>query len=172
MQYITAVALAERPGARELAQVATAEHLRLVPFELMEATLRGRDRSAWAADQVEAADGALQRIADAVGQAESLVDGFLARRGYPLPLAPVPELVTGWVRDITRYLLHKDRGGKEADDPIVRAYRDALKFLEMIAAGKFSLGAHDPVQSDPNRLDVRFESAPAVFNRNQLRAFR
>jgi len=172
MQYITAAALAERPGARELAQVATAEHLRLVPFELMEATLRGGDRSAWTADQVEAADDALQRIEEAVGQAESLVDGFLAQRGYPLPLSPVPELVTGWVRDIARYLLHKDRGGKEADDPIVRAYRDALKFLEMIAAGKFSLGASDPIISRNLRASVRFESSPNVFNRNQLRAFR
>ncbi|MGE4404483.1 gp436 family protein [Pseudomonas sp.] len=172
MQYITAVALAERPGARELAQVATAEHLRMVPFELMEATLRGGDRSTWTADQVAAADDALQRIEEAVGQAESMVDGFLARRGYPLPLSPVPELVTGWVRDIARYLLHKDRGGQAADDPIVRAYRDALKFLEMIAAGKFSLGANDPIQTDPNLVDVRFDSSPSVFNRDQLRAFR
>lgn len=172
MHYITAVALAERPGARELAQVATAEHLRMVPFELMEATLRGTDRSSWTPELVAAADDALQRIEEAVGQAESLVDGFLAQRGYPLPLAPVPELVTGWVRDIARYLLHKDRGGKEADDPIVRAYRDALKFLEMIAAGKFSLGASDPIQTNPSLVDVRFESSPNVFNRNQLRAFR
>lgn len=172
MQYITAAALAERPGARELAQVATAEHQRVVAFELMEATLRGSDRSSWPADQVTVADDALRRIEEAVAQAESLVDGFLARRGYPLPLSPVPELVTGWVRDIARYLLHKDRGGKEDNDPIVRAYRDALKFLEMIAAGKFSLGGNDPIASNPDVADVRFESSPSVFNRDQLRAFR
>jgi phage gp36-like protein len=171
MQYITAAALAERPGARELAQVATAEHQRMVPFELMEATLRGTDRSSWTADQVAVADDALRRIEDAVSQAESIIDGYLARRGYPLPLSPAPELVTGWTRDIARYLLHKDRGGKEDTDPIVRAYRDALKFLELIAAGKFSLGAADPITSNPDQLDVRFQSSPSVFDRTSRRSF-
>lgn len=172
MQYITAVQLAERPGAKELSQVATAEHLRLVPAGLMEATLRGGDRSTWTPDELTAADDALQRIEDAVRQAESLVDGYLARRGYNLPLNPVPELVTGWVRDIARYLLHKDRGGKEDTDPIVRAYRDALKFLDLTATGRFSLGAADPIQADPNSLDVRFDASPNVFNRDQLRSYR
>jgi phage gp36-like protein len=171
MQYITPTDLAERPGARELAQVASAAHLAMVPSELMEATLRGGDRSAWTADQVTAADDALQRIEDAVRQAESLIDGYLARRGYGLPLSPVPELVTGWARDIARYLLHKDRQGREDNDPIVRAYRDALKFLELTATGKFSLGAADPIQSNPNNLDVRFEASENVSSRKQLKAF-
>jgi len=172
MQYITAVQLAERPGAKELSQVATAEHLRIVPAGLMEATLRGGDRSAWTADELVAADDAMQRIEDTVSQAESLVDGYLARRGYNLPLNPVPDLVTGWVRDIARYLLHKDRGGKEDSDPIVRAYKDALKFLDLTANGRFSLGGNDPIQTNPNSLDVRFDASPNVFSRDQLRSFR
>lgn len=171
MQYITPDDLAERPGARELAQVATKEGARQVATELMEATLRGGDRSTWPADQVAVADDALQRIQGAVTEAESLINGYLARRNYPLPLSPVPELVTGWVRDIGRYLLHKDRGGKEDSDPVVRNYRDALKFLGLIAEGKFSLGAADPITSNPSQLDVRFESAPSVFDRTSRRAF-
>lgn len=172
MQYITAAQLAERPGARELSQVATRADLRPVAWELMEATLRGGDRSTWTSDDIAVADDALGRIDDAVMQAESLIDGYLARRGYALPLNPVPELVTGWVRDIARYLLHKDRSGKEDSDPIVRAYRDAMKFLELIAAGKFSLGAQDAIVNDPGSVDVRFESSPNVFNRDQLGSFR
>lgn len=172
MQYISAAQLAERPGAQELAQVATATHLRVVPAELMEATLRGGDRSAWTLDEVAAADDALQRIDNAVGQAEGMIDGYLAKRGYSLPLSPVPGLVTGWTRDIARYLLHKDRRGIEDSDPIVRAYRDALRFLELIGAGKFSLGAEDPVQNAPAAIDVRFEATPSVFGRDQLRSFR
>jgi phage gp36-like protein len=172
MQYITAAALAERPGARELSQAATASHLRPVVWELMEATLRGGDRSTWTAEQQAEADDALRRIEDAAAQAESLVDGYLGKRGYSLPLSPVPELVTGWVRDIARYLLHKDRGGKEDSDPIVRAYRDALKFLQQIAEGKFSLGANDPVAASPSAIDVRFEADDNVFSREQLRVFR
>lgn len=172
MQYITAIQLAERPGAFELAQVATAEHVRPVPAALMEATLRGDDRSDWSADELLTADAALQRIEDAVGQAESLIDGYLAKRTYSLPLSPVPQLVTGWARDIARYLLHKDRKGKEDGDPIVRAYRDALKFLEQIVAGKFFLGGEDAIANNPNSLDVRFEASDNVFSRDQLRSFR
>lgn len=171
MQYITLDDLAERPGARELAQVATPEHARQVATELMEATLRGGDRSAWLPADVAVADDALQRVEDAVTQAESLIDGHLAKRNYPLPLSPVPKLVTGWVRDIARYLLHKDRGGKEDSDPVVRGYKDAMKFLGMIVKGEFSLGAEDAVTSNPNLLDVRFESAPSVFNRRERKAY-
>ncbi len=171
MQYITPDDLAERPGARELAQVATKEGAHQVATALMEATLRGGDRSAWQADQVAVADDALQRIQDAVTEAESIIDGSLAKRSYPLPLSPVPRLVTGWTRDIARYLLHKDRGGREDSDPIVRNYRDALKFLALIVKGEFSLGAEDPITSNPNQLDVRFESAPSVFDRTSRRAF-
>ncbi len=171
MQYITLDDLAERPGARELAQVATKEGVRAVATDLMEATLRGADRSTWPADQVAVADDAQQRIAGAVSEAESLIDGYLAKRNYPLPLSPVPELVTGWVRDIARYLLHKDRAAKEDSDPIVRNYKDALKFLGLIADGKFSLGAEDPIASNPNLVDVRFESAPSVFDRASRRVF-
>lgn len=171
MQYITPDDLAERPGAHELAQVATKADERQVVTALMEATLRSGDRSAWPADQVAVADDALQRIQDAVSEAESIIDGSLAKRSYPLPLSPVPRLVTGWTRDIARYLLHKDRGGKEDSDPIVRNYRDALKFLALIVKGEFSLGAEDPITSNPNQLDVRFESAPSVFDRTSRRAF-
>lgn len=171
MNYITLDDLAERPGARELAQVATKEDARAVATDLMEATLRGADRSAWSVDQVVVADDALQRIQDAVTEAESLIDGYLAKRSYPLPLSPVPKLVTGWARDIARYLLHKDRGGKEDTDPIVRNYKDALKFLGLVADGKFNLGAEDPIASNPALVDVRFESAPSVFDRKSRMAY-
>ena len=89
MSYISHVQLAERPGARELAEVATATHEHIVAAELMEATLQGGDRSAWSADEIAVADDALQRIDDAVSDAQATIDGFLGKRGY-LPLNPVP----------------------------------------------------------------------------------
>ncbi|MNG11758.1 hypothetical protein D3C84_953210 [compost metagenome] len=67
--------------------------------------------------------------------------------------------------------MHKDRGGKEDTDPVVRNYKDALKFLAMIVKGEFSLGAEDPITSNPDQLDVRFESAPSVFDRTSRRSF-
>ena len=170
MPYITHTELAERPGARELAQVATADNLRVIDFELMDASLRGGDRSAWDASALAAADDALRRIDDAVTEAEALIDGYLAKRGYALPLAPVPGLVTAWCRGIARYMLHKNRRTMEATDRIARGYTDALRLLQQTADGKFSLGALDAVAND--KLDARFECAPSVFSRRQLGAFR
>jgi phage gp36-like protein len=147
MSYISHAQLAERPGARELAEVATATHEHIVAAELMEATLQGDDRSAWSADEIAVADDALQRIDDAVSDAQATIDGFLGKRGY-LPLNPVPGIVTAWTRAIARYFLHKDRiRTDEKSDPIVRDYRDAMKLLQLTAEGKFSLGADDDLVS-------------------------
>ena len=172
MAYITPADLAERPGAKELAQVATPEHKRIADTALMDATLRGGDRSSWTAEDQADADAAMARIQDAVVEADALIDGFLAKRGYPLPLAPVPKLVTGWSRSIARYLLHKSRISLESNDPIVRDYRDALKLLQLTADGKFSLGADDTVATGGSSTDVRFSHAPQVFGRKQLNSFR
>lgn len=171
MIYITTTDLAERPGARELAQVASAAHKPVVADDLMDATLRGTSRAGFDVDDIAAADEALARITDAVSEAESLIDGFLQKRGYGLPLNPVPKLVTGWARDITRYFLHKDRISDDSRDPIARGYRDAMKLLKDIAAGTFSLGAADPVVND-NNMDVRFDMDTKVFGRNELSRFR
>ena len=172
MNYLSTAQLAERPGARELAQVATADHHKKVEDDLMEATLRGADRSAWPTDETNIADGALARITDAITEAESIIDGFLAQRGYTLPLSPVPPLVVGWARDITRYFLHKHRLGEDGKDPISRGYRDATRLLQQTSQGKFSLGAADPVTTGPDAIDVIFESDPNVFGRDQLNKFR
>jgi phage gp36-like protein len=141
--YVSHAQLAERPGARELAQVGSADHEAIVDYALMEATLLGTDRSAWDAEEIADADAVLQRIDDAVAGADGLINGYLVKRGHAVPLDPVPSIVTVWSRDISRYYLHKDRLSSEGTDPIVRAYKDAMRLLEQVVAGKFSLGIGD-----------------------------
>jgi phage gp36-like protein len=141
--YVTTAQLAERPGATELAQVATPEADAVVDPLLMDAVLRGNDTSAWSPAQVVVANDALARITDAINDAGGLIEGFLARRGYTLPLNPVPGVVVGWARAIVRYYLHKDRITDPKSDPIARDYQDALKLLQLTATGQFSLGAND-----------------------------
>ncbi|MGA0610564.1 gp436 family protein [Caldimonas sp. KR1-144] len=171
MPYVSHAELAERPGARELAQVASPDHKDIVDYGLMDVTLRGEDRSAWTAEEQEAADAAIVRVDDAVREADGVIDGFLARR-YTLPLtAPVPPVVTGWSRAIARYLLHKDRQSLDKDDPIVRDYREALRLLQLAADGKFTLGIGDETV-ESNGGDVQIVSDAAVFGRDQLKAFR
>lgn len=164
MPYISHTELADRPGARELAEQATPQHQRLVDFELMEATLLGEDRSAWPAEDVAVADVALSRIDQAVADAEALINGFLAKRGY-VPLDTVPGIVANWTRVIARYYLHKDRVGTDDKDPVLRDYRDAIKLLQLTADGKFSLGFDDPVKATGSAAPS-FTKGKSVFRDN------
>lgn len=141
--YVTPAQLSERPGARELAQVASDAHKRVVDYELMELTLQGGDRTAYSDDDVAEADAALSRIVDAITDADGLIDGYLVQRAYTVPLDPPPRMVTNWSRDIARYFLHKDRLSAESTDPILRNYKDALKSLQQVVDGKLSLGVED-----------------------------
>ena len=102
--------------------------------------------------------------------ADAVIDGYLAKRGYALPLAPVLRLVVAWARALTRYGLHKNRLAPDGKDPIERAQREALRLLQQVAEGKFALGAADPVAV--HQLDARFDSAPLVFGRQQMRHWR
>lgn len=170
--YVTPAQLSERPGARELAQVASDAHRRVVDYELMGLTLLGGDREAYCDEDVAGADAALARIIEAISDADGLINGFLVKRDYVLPLDPIPRLVTAWSRDITRYLLHKDRLSAESTDPVVRNYKDAMKQLQQVADGKLSLGNDDPIAQSPDNFDVRFDFDPKVFGRHELNRFR
>lgn len=178
MPYISHAELAERPGARELAQVATPDGKTVIADDLMDATLRGLDRGAWSAEEVADADAALRRIDDAVSEADAVIDGYLAKRGYAVPMdltaASTRKLIAGWSRAIARYLLQKDGISDEKTSPIARDYRDAQRLLQATAEGKFSLGADDPQAggSTGANTDVRFSFPDPVFSRRQLGAFR
>jgi phage gp36-like protein len=162
--YVTTAQLADRPGARELAQVATPERLPIVADALFDAVLRGQDTTGFDPQDVANAGEALAVVEQAIGDAGGIIDGYLARR-YPVPLAPVPGVVTAWARAIARYLLHKDRRSVESDDPILRDYRDAQKLLQLTADGKFSLGADDPELNDPANSGAAFITGSKLFGR-------
>lgn len=163
--YLTTAQLAERPGALELAQVASDAHGAVVDAQLMEATLTGGDRSSYTPDEIAAADEALARIDDAITEASGVIDGYLGQR-YKLPLPNAPDVLVAWARSIVRYKLHGDRISDERADPIARDYRDAIKFLSEVAAGRFSLGVADPDKVPES--DVRIESGKKVFGREVL----
>lgn len=171
MSYVTLLQLAERPGALELAQIASDAHKPVVDAALMEATLRGTDRAAWTAEQRADADEAAARVQEAANEADARINGFLSQRGYVLPSAPVPGVVTAWARDITRYLLHKDRIQDERVDPIARAYRDAMALLKLTAEGKFSLGVEDPQAPAAGSADPQFSGPDRVFTTGTLADF-
>ena len=97
--------------------------------------------------------------------------GYYRLAGYALPLQPpVHRLVTAWARDIARHRLHKNRLADDGKDPISRAWRDALRLLQQVAEGKFAIGPVDTVAV--HKTQAIFDSAPLVFGRKQLRAWR
>lgn len=147
--YITLDQLAVNPGAKELAEVATPEHLPIVDAALMYARLTGASRASWQAAELDACEQAVSRINAAITDAAGLIDGFLSVRGY-LPLQQVPDILVVWCRAIVRYKLHINRLNADDKDPITRDYNDTMKLLRLTADGKFFLGAADPVVAAAN----------------------
>lgn len=167
MSYITPAQLAEIPGALELAELTSERSIRPVATPLMDATLRGGDRDAFPPADVARADVCLARINAAIADTTAVINGYLARR-YSLPLGSTPGLLVAWARAIVRYRLHGDRISSEGTDPVVRDYRDALRQLEHVAAGKFSLGIDDPTTGTAGGLgDFVIHGGDKQFGRSE-----
>lgn len=172
--YCTLVQLADAKLARELAQAATPERMPIPADEVMDAVLRAGDTTGMDADQLAAAQAAAVVVQQALGSADALIDGYLRMRkpvAYTVPLSPVPEVVAVWARWIARYMLHKERyGTEEKTDPVVRDYREAVRLLEQVRDGKFSLGVED--QLPPASAGMPMMCGPArVFSMDTLKDF-
>lgn len=172
--YCTPTLLADARLTRELAQVATPDRMLIPADAVMDKVLRGSDTSGDDIDQVANAQAALVVVNEALGNADGVIDGYLRMRKprpYTVPLNPVPEIVTVWARWIARYLLHKDRvNTEEKTDPVVRDYREAIRMLELVRDGKFSLGIEDPL--DPPSAGMPQSCGPErVFTTDTLKDF-
>lgn len=147
--YCTLIQLADAKLARELAQAATPERMRVPADVVMDAVLRDADTSNFDPEDVAAAQAARVVVERALKSAAGLIDGYLRMRKpvpYTVPLSPVPEVVAVWAQWIARYMLHKERfGTEERTDPVVRDYKEAIRLLQEVRDGKFSLGDEDPL---------------------------
>lgn len=103
-------------------------------------------------------------LAEALDQAGAEIDGYLGGR-YVLPLSPVPRILTGYCCDIARYRLC-GTGGVVTTDEIRDRYKDAIRFLELAAAGKVSLGGMPGGETAPTGNGVVFAPGSKVFGRD------
>lgn len=102
-----------------------------------------------------AADMADAQLEDAIAEADSTIDGYLAAR-YTVPVAPVatggdedgtpvgsvPHPVDYWSRSIAAYnatLIFRGSQDFTDTDPIARRYRDVMTQLQSVSAGKITL---------------------------------
>lgn len=104
-------------------------------------------------------------LAGALAEADAEIDPYLAPR-HKLPLASVPKILTGYACDIARYRLCG--AGVTETDAIRNRYKDAVRFLENVAAGKIGLGLDAANNVAPPANTVQF-SAPSgrVFDRSE-----
>ena len=93
----------------------------------------------------------------AIADADGEIDGYVAAAGYPLPLAPVPGILTAYACDMARYRLMAD----QATDQVRRRYEDAIKFLKALAAGQVRLDARLP---DPAAGGAEYVQGAPVFD--------
>lgn len=109
------------------------------------------------------ADVARQALDDAAAE----IDGYLINR-YTLPLPMVLRILTVYCCDIAVYRLCT--GKRQLTEDIVHRYEAAVKYLQLVAAGKVGLGVAEPdgekpaVQGD----GVMFTAQEKVFGRDSV----
>lgn len=174
MTYCTTTMLSDAKLTREVAQCCTPERFNIVADALMDASLRGDDRSSYPAADVSVADEVMVVVSHYLQEADSIINGYLSMRQpapYPVPLRPVPGIVSVWARWIVRYLMHKDRvHTSEKTDPVVRDYERAVQFLKDTRDGKFSLGIGDPLPP-PSSGAPSWSAPPRTFSQDTLKDF-
>lgn len=164
--YVTPATLMQRFGALELAQVATLENRPVVSPEVFSRVVLGESTAGDDPTKVADANDALARVQRAITDTDELIDSYIANR-YPLPLASVPGILETYAGDIVRYRLHKDFA-ESGQHPVQVRYRDALRFLGLLAEGKVTLGASDPVSPSGGGERVQYAAPTAVFSREAL----
>lgn len=110
-------------------------------------------------------------VDQALADTAALIDGYLDVR-YALPLAPVPAALRRHAAVIAYYLLHVEH----VPDKIATDYKDALRWLEQVAAGRIGLsssgaGEAGGAGSPATEPTVRLEAPPRVFSRTSLRGW-
>ncbi len=110
------------------------------------------------------------RVTQAIQDADDEIDGYLGVR-MKVPLVPVPEAVRRLAVDITVYNLYSRR--EKIPEHRSERYKNAVRFLEGIAAGKISLGVSDPEGTplDVNRTETADENPERAFTRSSLLGF-
>ncbi|MEW5897737.1 MAG: DUF1320 domain-containing protein [Bacillota bacterium] len=109
-----------------------------------------------------------QRIDQAIAAAVDEINPYCMKR-YPVPFNPVPGIIRNAAADIALYNLFTRRGYDEesADKSILERYKNAVRILEGISAGRITLGQPEP----PPESGVSFNSGERRFSRKKLEAF-
>ena len=102
----------------------------------------------------------------ALNDATALIDGYLLER-YRLPLAETPRMLTVVAAQIAFYQLHPHGAPEE----VRNAYRDAVKTLEGIAAGRIAVAGATGSEIDSRPGQAEAVGPERVFSRHKMHGF-
>jgi phage gp36-like protein len=106
-----------------------------------------------------------QVVAEAIARADAEIDAACGLR-YTVPFFPVPERVKSLSADLTVYHLYSRRG--VIPEVWNQKYRDALAFLQQVAAGQATLASSGGEPPTADRQSPDFVGAPRLFSRDTL----
>lgn len=104
-------------------------------------------------------------IAAVCADASSLIDSYLARAGYKVPVDPVDDILVGRASDIAVYMLSQGQAPYTKEKR--QRYEDALAWLETIATGQAEL----PGVPDASKVatGARSSGFPLAYQARHLR---
>lgn len=107
----------------------------------------------------------------AIADAGELIDGYLRGR-YTLPLSPVPGLLNTLAADVAIYRLYARRLRLAPPEAVAERYKNTIKILDQIQAGKISLGAEAAGGGvTPSTGGPQFSAEERLFTRQTLRDY-
>lgn len=137
-----------------------------ITLAMLETLAAGGDMSGYEEDEQAAATAALSKIDEAISSADGEIDGYLATR-YPVPLDPVPALISKFSADIAIYNLYS-RVAETIPETRSDRYKNAIRTLEKISEGKIKLGAE--VEPPAKATTTAQVTGPArLFTRETLK---
>jgi len=109
-------------------------------------------------------------IEAAIADADGEIDGYLTKR-YPVPLSPVPKVISKMSKDIAVYNIFSRVGIDEssAEKNFLNRYNSAIKFLTLVAEGKVSIGAEADDPATAASSGFAMKSSPRIFSRDSMK---
>ncbi len=106
--------------------------------------------------------------------ADAEIDGYLTGGGYDLPLLPVPLLIRKISRAITSYNLHRRRLKLSLPESLTVDYRNQVRLLEAIQAGKVSIGvtpSQEAAGTGAGKYRTNKTAADREFGKDRMKGY-